>query len=164
MSTSQHEAVRFEITVEAPIERAFRVFTEQFDQIKPREHNIMAPEAIVETVFDAPALADAPAPGLVFERRWLSAPFVRDAADLERFIADAPAGVLTRPGRPTRSVADRVRVLVERGLGEEQPSAEELAAGLMVSAPTLRRQLAAEGTSVRAIREAVLRDAAVSAA
>lgn len=35
-----------------PPSRAFRVFTEQFDQIKPREHNLLAPEAIAERVFE----------------------------------------------------------------------------------------------------------------
>lgn len=52
MSTTQSEAVQFDITVEVPVERAFEVFTGQFDRIKPRDHNIMAPEAIVETVFE----------------------------------------------------------------------------------------------------------------
>ena len=50
--TTQDTAVRFEITVEAPVERAFSVFTEQFDRIKPREHNLLAPEPIAETVFE----------------------------------------------------------------------------------------------------------------
>lgn len=31
-----------EITVEVPVEDAFRVFTERFDEIKPREHNLLA--------------------------------------------------------------------------------------------------------------------------
>lgn len=52
MSTTQGEAVRFDVTVEVPVERAFDVFTGQFDRIKPRDHNIMAPEAIVETAFE----------------------------------------------------------------------------------------------------------------
>ena len=51
-STTQSEAVRFDVTVEVSAERAFRVFTEQFDQIKPREHNMLAPESIEETVFE----------------------------------------------------------------------------------------------------------------
>jgi uncharacterized protein YndB with AHSA1/START domain len=51
-STTQSEAVRFDVTVEVSAERAFQVFTEQFDQIKPREHNLLAPEPIAETVFE----------------------------------------------------------------------------------------------------------------
>ncbi|MDF0532217.1 SRPBCC family protein [Tsukamurella sp. 8F] len=35
-------AVRAEITVDVPAEHAFRVFTERFDEIKPREHNLLA--------------------------------------------------------------------------------------------------------------------------
>jgi len=44
-------SVRTQIVVEAPIDRAFRVFTEDFDKIKPREHNLLAAE-IAETVFE----------------------------------------------------------------------------------------------------------------
>ncbi len=43
--------VRSAIVVEAPIERAFHVFTEKFDRVKPREHNMLAVE-IEETVFE----------------------------------------------------------------------------------------------------------------
>jgi uncharacterized protein YndB with AHSA1/START domain len=39
------------IVVEAPIEVAFEVFTEQFDRVKPREHNLLNVE-IAETVFE----------------------------------------------------------------------------------------------------------------
>jgi uncharacterized protein YndB with AHSA1/START domain len=42
---------RSEIVVEAPIERAFRVFTEDFDRIKPRDHNMLAVD-IAESVFE----------------------------------------------------------------------------------------------------------------
>ena len=44
-------SVRMQIVVAAPIERAFRVFTEQFDRIKPREHNMLGVD-IAETVFE----------------------------------------------------------------------------------------------------------------
>jgi uncharacterized protein YndB with AHSA1/START domain len=45
-------SVRTSIVMDAPIELAFRVFTEQFDRIKPREHNMLAVD-IKETVFEA---------------------------------------------------------------------------------------------------------------
>jgi uncharacterized protein YndB with AHSA1/START domain len=48
---TQETSVRKEIVVEAPIERAFAVFTEDFDSIKPREHNMLEVE-IAETVFE----------------------------------------------------------------------------------------------------------------
>ena len=51
--TTQTESttIRNEIVVDAPLERAFRVFVEQFDRIKPREHNLLA-VPIAETVFE----------------------------------------------------------------------------------------------------------------
>jgi uncharacterized protein YndB with AHSA1/START domain len=53
MSTQVSDtSVRTSIVVEAPLERAFRVFTEDFDSIKPREHNMLSVE-IAETVFEA---------------------------------------------------------------------------------------------------------------
>ena len=48
---AQATTVRQEIVVEAPVERAFRVFTEQMDKIKPREHNMLGVD-IEATVFE----------------------------------------------------------------------------------------------------------------
>jgi uncharacterized protein YndB with AHSA1/START domain len=48
---TQEAAVRTQVVVEAPLERAFRVFTEQFDRIKPREHNLLEVD-IAETVLE----------------------------------------------------------------------------------------------------------------
>jgi uncharacterized protein YndB with AHSA1/START domain len=47
----QSTAVRKQIVVEAPIERAFKVFTEDFGEFKPPEHNILGVE-LAETVFE----------------------------------------------------------------------------------------------------------------
>lgn len=44
-------SVRQSIVVDAPIERAFKVFTEGFGGFKPREHNLLA-VPIAETVFE----------------------------------------------------------------------------------------------------------------
>ena len=51
--TTQAEgtSVRTEIVVEAPVERAFRVFTEDFGSFKPPEHNMLGVD-IAETVFE----------------------------------------------------------------------------------------------------------------
>src|SRR5262245_27669691 len=52
MTTRTHDlAVRRQIVVAAPIERAFRVFTEDFGSFKPPEHNLLGVE-IAETVFE----------------------------------------------------------------------------------------------------------------
>ena len=52
MSTQAVEtSVQISIVVHAPIDRAFRVFTEEFDRIKPREHNMLAVD-IAESVLE----------------------------------------------------------------------------------------------------------------
>src|SRR2546421_6597285 len=52
MTTQAEQAsIRTEVVVEAPIERAFRVFSEQFDKIKPRDHNLLQVD-IAESVFE----------------------------------------------------------------------------------------------------------------
>lgn len=51
MSEPESPVVRREITVPAPIERAFSVFTDRFGEFKPPEHNLLA-VAISETVFE----------------------------------------------------------------------------------------------------------------
>jgi uncharacterized protein YndB with AHSA1/START domain len=44
-------SVKHSIVVEAPIARAFKVFTEDFGRFKPAEHNLLGVE-IAETVFE----------------------------------------------------------------------------------------------------------------
>ena len=51
ISQAADTSVRMQIVVSAPIERAFKVFVEDFDRIKPREHNLLGVE-IAETVFE----------------------------------------------------------------------------------------------------------------
>jgi uncharacterized protein YndB with AHSA1/START domain len=52
MSTQASDtATRHSIVVEAPIERAFSVFTDGFGTFKPREHNMLQVD-IAETVFE----------------------------------------------------------------------------------------------------------------
>ena len=52
MSTQASEtSVQNAVVVEAPIERAFSVFTDGFGTFKPRDHNLLAVD-IAETVFE----------------------------------------------------------------------------------------------------------------
>jgi uncharacterized protein YndB with AHSA1/START domain len=48
---TQRTSIQSEVVVEAPKDRAFSVFTERFDQIKPREHNMLSVD-IAESVFE----------------------------------------------------------------------------------------------------------------
>jgi uncharacterized protein YndB with AHSA1/START domain len=51
MTQSDPAVVRREIVVNAPIDKAFTVFTDRFGDFKPREHNILR-VPIAETVFE----------------------------------------------------------------------------------------------------------------
>jgi uncharacterized protein YndB with AHSA1/START domain len=106
-------ATRHSIVVEAPIERAFSVFTDGFGTFKPREHNMLQVD-IAETVFEthvggniydrgvdgsecrwARVLAFEPPDRVVFS--WDISPHWQIETDLNktsevevRFIAEAP--------------------------------------------------------------------------
>jgi uncharacterized protein YndB with AHSA1/START domain len=105
--------IRSATVVEAPIERAFRVFTEEFGRFKPAEHNILGVE-LAETVFEpraggrifdrgvdgsechwARVLAYEPPNRVVFawqlSPRWQVEPDVERTSEVEvRFIAETP--------------------------------------------------------------------------
>jgi uncharacterized protein YndB with AHSA1/START domain len=51
MTRADAAAVRSQVVVDAPIERAFAVFTERFGDFKPREHNLLGVE-IAATIFE----------------------------------------------------------------------------------------------------------------
>jgi uncharacterized protein YndB with AHSA1/START domain len=51
MTTAEGTSVRHQVVVNAPVERAFSVFTEDFGRFKPREHNLLGAD-IAETVFE----------------------------------------------------------------------------------------------------------------
>lgn len=51
MTQAADTVVRKEIVVEAPIERAFSVFTDRFGDIKPPEHNLLG-ASVVATTFE----------------------------------------------------------------------------------------------------------------
>jgi uncharacterized protein YndB with AHSA1/START domain len=115
MTTQADETtVRAEVVVNAPVERAFALFTERFDQIKPREHNMLGAD-IAASVFEARVggrvydrgtdgtecqwgrvLAFEPPTRIVFS--WDISPQWQIESDLDRasevevrFVADGPA-------------------------------------------------------------------------
>ena len=111
--TQTQTALHLELVVDAPIERAFAVFTERFGDIKPPEHNLLS-APIAETVLEprvgghivdravdgsecrwARILAWEPPHRLVFS--WDISPRWQLESDLDltsevevRFVADSP--------------------------------------------------------------------------
>lgn len=114
---NQRTSLRVETTVDVPVEHAFRVFTERFDAIKPRDHNLLAvpiERTVLEpriggTIYDvgsdgstcvwARILAYEPPHRLVFSwdisPRWRLETDPARASEVEiRFVAEAPERTL----------------------------------------------------------------------
>lgn len=114
---------------------------------------------------DAPQLFQAPPhygvrAGWHFEERWLALPIVQTPESLTGFLAQAPASLLLRY-RDDSSLAERIRRLLRRHLGGPMPSLEHVGEQLAMTPQTLRRRLRDEGAGFRAIRDDLLRDAAI---
>ncbi len=114
-----------------------------------------------DLIFGAPVEFSSAGCVLVFDAEVLAAPIVRDEAALNEFLRDAPAGVLTRHNFAT-SLSSQVRARLAGGLSGEWLTVDEIAAELLMSPQTLRRKLRDENTSPRAIKEEILRDAAIA--
>lgn len=117
----------------------------------------------VALVLGADIRYDAPEIGVILPVSLLSARLARNEKSALDYLAGLPAQLVTPP-RPAESWTAKVRRMIEKDLdGRRVCTAEELAADLLVSTPTLRRYLRAEGTSLREIRDEVLADRAVAA-
>ncbi|WP_067480392.1 AraC family transcriptional regulator [Actinomadura hibisca] len=113
------------------------------------------------SIYGRPPVFAAPRTAFAFDSGLLDAPVVRGEADLTDYIGRAPADFYAVRDYGS-TTADRVRSILEHGLGGAWPTAAEIAARLAVSPQHLRRLLHDEGTSVTRIREEILRDAAVT--
>jgi AraC-like DNA-binding protein len=106
------------------------------------------------SVFGAPALV------AVFDAAVLDLPMRRDAADLEDFLQGAP-GRISMLYRRDREVVRAVREYLAPRLADA-PSLDETARELHIAPRTLHRRLREEGTSFRAIKDTLRREAALS--
>ena len=111
-----------------------------------------------ELVFAPRCSFDAPRLVARFPAAALALPVRRDEAALREFLVDAPASITTLYGRD-RALAQRVREQLRAALPAQRPLTE-IARALFLSPRTLHRRLEDEGTSLRAIREALRRDLA----
>lgn len=114
-----------------------------------------------DLIFGAPLRFGAQRPGLEFDSSLLNLPIVRDEAQPADYLRHSPADLLARRHYGT-TLADQVRRILERGLRGAWPSSEDVAQRLSLSPQHVRRQLREEGTSLGAIKEELLRDAAIA--
>ncbi|WP_432084692.1 AraC family transcriptional regulator [Streptomyces sp. bgisy095] len=113
-------------------------------------------------LFGAPCVFGAGRTAAVFDRADLDEPVLRDGAALKVFLRRAPVDVLVSADYGS-TVTGRVRHLIGRALpAGPVPTPEQLAVRLSVSPQTLRRRLAAEGTTYQRLRDQVRRDHAIA--
>ena|SRR5688572_5640999 len=105
------------------------------------------------STFDAPSLVAA------LDARLLDLPVLRGEQDMEVFLEGAP-GKIAMLYRRDREVARAVREALARGL-DSAPGLDAVAHSLHLSPRSLHRRLAEEGTSFRAIKDALRRDEAL---
>jgi AraC-like DNA-binding protein len=114
-----------------------------------------------DLIFGAPLRFDAAHPALEFDSALLALPILRDERELDEYLKHSPADLLGRRDYGT-TLADQVRHILERGLRGQWPSSDDVAQRLSISPQHVRRRLRDEGTSVGAIKEELLRDAAIA--
>jgi AraC-like DNA-binding protein len=115
-----------------------------------------------DLIFGAPLQFGRPSAALVLDSKLLALPIIRDEQALDEYLKHSPADLLGRRDYGT-TIADQVRRILERGLVTDWPSSEDVASRLSLSPQHVRRLLREEGTSLGAIKEELLRDAAISA-
>ena len=108
--------------------------------------------------YEAPLFFDCARTMLEFDSVHLSLPVIQDEQRLARFLASMPSALLVR-FRNDATFSERVRILIQQGLRKD-PSLEDVADSLMITAQTLRRRLAEEGKSFREIKDRVRTEAA----
>jgi AraC-like DNA-binding protein len=115
-----------------------------------------------DLIFGCPSYFGLPVTAVVFEQKFLTMPVVRDEAAVVEFLRSAPGDLVATPDYAT-SAGESVRRILSQALPSRMPPLESAAERLSVSPQTLRRRLADQGTSYRAIKDELRRDIAIAA-
>ncbi len=109
----------------------------------------------------SPRLAfDRPVTAICFRSAYLDLPNIRNEAELDGFLREAPANLLVK-FRSNDGFVTHIRHLLHGIPTNAWPTFDALAAGLGVSPSTLRRRLEEEGQSYRVILDDLRRDIAI---
>ncbi|MDB4262825.1 AraC family transcriptional regulator [Porticoccaceae bacterium] len=116
----------------------------------------------LEIMFPADLQFNSSANRLIFDAQYLDKPLVRSAQELETFVQNAPADVMTIPGSDTTLEAQ-----IERIIGQRHPDRlvfvpmHQLAKELGISSQTLHRRLKESATSYQKIKDNLRREVAI---
>jgi AraC-like DNA-binding protein len=111
-------------------------------------------------IFRCPLEFEASRTALTFDKRFLSAPVIRDRPEMHQFLKTSPADLLSRPDE-SNTFTGRIRALIGRDFSKPLPDFEWIAAELHTSPQTLRRRLKQENTSFQEIKDLLRRDMAI---
>lgn len=111
-------------------------------------------------IFHCPLTFTARETSLSFDKRFLTAPVIRDKSEMRLFLKTSPADLLSRPDE-SNTYTGRIRALIGRDFTKPLPDFEWIAAELHTSPQTLRRRLKQENTSFQEIKDLLRRDLAI---
>lgn len=116
-----------------------------------------------DLIFGSPVRFNADRAAVELSTSVLDSPVIRTPEELDDYLSRAPADILDQRDYDS-TVTLRVRAILERSAFTGQwPTAEEVAARLLMSPGHLRRLLRKEETSLGAVKENILRDTAITA-
>ena len=116
----------------------------------------------LQIMFPAELQFNSSANRLVFDAQYLEKPLIRSAQELETFVQNAPADVMTIPGSDTTLEAQ-----IERIISQRHPvnlvfvPIHQMAAELGISSQTLHRRLKDSATSYQKIKDNLRREVAI---
>lgn len=113
-----------------------------------------------DAMFTGNLVFNAPTCGFSLHPRYLQLPIIRTRDELDEFLKASPAMILHRPDQDDR-LTTRVRMLLQQYDFHQLPELDELSEHLHLAPRTLRRKLADEGSSLRAIKEALRKEFAM---
>lgn len=105
-------------------------------------------------------LFDQCATSLTFDRAYLDLPVIQTSGSLRDFVRDAPANIVLKY-KNAGGLAAQIRRCLRAAALAEWPNFEVLAAGLHMTASTLRRRLDEEGQSFQRIKDQLRLEAAI---
>lgn len=116
----------------------------------------------VRIMFPGTLLFNQSSNSLFFDSQYLDKPLVRTNRELEAFLANSPADVMTIPGEDNSLEAQIERTFLRNSAQRLAfPKAEELAEQMDISPLTLYRRLQQEGTSYQKIKDNIRREIAI---
>ncbi len=138
----------------------------QAEAIRLRETRFTFPKPAhldeLRIMFPGPIKFDGSHNQLIFDREYLERPLIRDDSELSDFVRNAPADVMTIPGRDNSLERQIARLLLKRGNDPLKfPDQNKLAEELGVSPQTLYRRLKRSGTSYQKIKDDIRRETAI---